>query len=54
MAFRCQIKVPKLKLTKRTEGSKSKSTSIVDRGMGTNSQESITSIDSSEARDEIS
>ena len=52
MAFRCRLKLPKLKLTKRTEGSKS--TSIVDRGMGTNSQESITSIDSSEARDEIS
>ena len=38
--------------TKRTV--RYKSTSIVDRGMGTTSQESITSIDSSEALDEIS
>ena len=49
MTFHCQIKLPKLKLTKHTVGSKS--TSIVDRGMGTTSQESITSIDLSEARD---
>ena len=52
MAFHCLIKWPKLKLTKHTVGSKS--TSIMHRGMGTTSQESITSIDSGEAHDEIS
>ena len=46
------MKLPNLKLTKRTVGSKS--TSTVHRGMGTTSPESATSIDSSEARDEIS
>ena len=47
------MKLPNLKLTKSTVGSKS--TSIVHRGMGTtSSQESVTSIDSSEPRDEIS
>ena len=47
------MKLPNLKLTKRTVGSKS--TSIVHRGMGTTSSpESVTSIDSSEPRDEIS
>ena len=48
----CGMKLPNLKLTKRTVGSKS--TSTVHRGMGTTSPESATSIDSSEARDEIS
>ena len=48
MAFHCLIKLSKLKLTKHTKGSKSKS--IMHRGMGTSSQESITSIDSGEAR----
>ena len=52
MAFHCRLKLPNLKLTKRTVGSKS--TSIVHRGIGTTSQESVTSLESSEARNEIS
>ena len=51
MVFHCRIKLPKLKLTKCTVGSKS--TSIVDRGIGTTSQESITSINSGEAREKF-
>ena len=42
-AFHCRMKLTNLKLTKRTVTLKS--TSIVHRGMGTTSQESVTSIE---------